>query len=278
MHNLKQEPQAPPEPESAAIRVSGVTRRLRGRREAALEILATIDLEVRPGEFAALVGPSGCGKTTLLNIISGLTPPSSGEVSIFGSPIGQGDRRIGYMFQTDALLPWRSVLRNVQAGLTLAGLPRREAEGRARDMLAQLGLTGFEDHYPGELSGGMRQRVSLARTWVTNPDVILMDEPFGALDSQTRLVIQGSFLSFWEEHRKTVVFVTHDIEEAIAMSDRVLVMSARPGRIKSAYRIDLPRPRSIVDLRADPRFSSYWQRIWQDLESEARQAMQGLQS
>ena len=265
-------------PETAAIRVSGVTQSIRGRQNQTLDILATIDLEVRPGEFVALVGPSGCGKTTLLNIISRLILPSSGEVWIFGAPFGSHEHRIGYMFQTDALLPWRSVLRNVRAGLDLAGVPRREAEKQARHMLTQLGLTGFDDHYPAELSGGMRQRVSLARTWVTNPDVILMDEPFGALDSQTKLVIQGSFLSFWEEHRKTVVLVTHDLEEAIAMSDRVLVMSTRPGRIKAEYRIDLPRPRSIVDLRADPRFISFWQRIWQDLEFEAVQTMQGLQS
>lgn len=278
MQTLEQESQTYPKPGAAAIRVSGVTQRVRGRRDQTLEILATIDLEVRPGEFVALVGPSGCGKTTLLNIISGLILPTSGKVCIFDAPLGNHARRIGYMFQTDALLPWRSVLRNVQAGLNLAGVPRREAEKQARDMLAQLGLTGFEDHYPAELSGGMRQRVSLARTWVTNPELILMDEPFGALDSQTKLVIQGSFLSFWEEHRKTVVLVTHDLEEAIAMSDRVLVMSTRPGRIKAEYRIDLPRPRSIVDLRADPRFSSYWRRIWQDLEAEAQQAMQGLQS
>jgi len=272
----KHDTQTFPSPNTAAIQISGVTQHVRGRQDQTLDILATIDLEVRPGEFVALVGPSGCGKTTLLNIISGLILPSSGKVWIFGAPFGNRDHRVGYMFQTDALLPWRSVLRNVQAGLSLAGVPRREAEQQARDMLAQLGLTGFEDHYPAELSGGMRQRVSLARTWVTNPDVILMDEPFGALDSQTKLVIQASFLSFWEKHRKTVVLVTHDLEEAIAMSDRVMVMSTRPGRIKAEYRIDLPRPRSIIELRADPRFGSYWRRIWQDLETEANQAMQGL--
>jgi NitT/TauT family transport system ATP-binding protein len=266
-----------PERVETAIEVAGVAYRVRGRDGQALEILAPIDFQVRAGEFVALVGPSGSGKSTLLNIISGLLSPSEGNVRIFGEPLRGTARRIGYMFQTDALLPWRSVLRNVQSGLELAGVPRREAARHATEMLAQLGLSGFEHHYPAELSGGMRQRVSLARTWVTNPDLLLMDEPFGALDSQTKLVIQSSFLSFWDKHRKTVVLVTHDIEEAIAMSDRVVVMSARPGRLKSEYAIDLPRPRSVIELRGEPRFTSYWKRIWHDLELETEDAMQGRQ-
>jgi NitT/TauT family transport system ATP-binding protein len=264
-------------PTETAIEVAGVAYRVRGRDAQALEILAPIDFQVRPGEFVALVGPSGSGKSTLLNIISGLLSPSEGNVRIFGEPLRGTARRIGYMFQTDALLPWRSILRNVQSGLELAGMRRREAAQHATEMLAQLGLSGFEHHYPAELSGGMRQRVSLARTWVTNPDLLLMDEPFGALDSQTKLVIQSSFLSFWDKHRKTVVLVTHDIEEAIAMSDRVVVMSARPGRLKSEYAIDLPRPRCVVELRGEARFTSYWKRIWHDLELETEDAMQGRQ-
>jgi NitT/TauT family transport system ATP-binding protein len=259
-----------------SIEIAGVTSRVEGRDGKILEILAPIDLAVRPGEFVALVGPSGCGKSTLLNIISGLIAPSSGRVAV--PPQGSGSARIGYMFQSDALLPWRTIIRNVQCGLELAGVARVEAQTRARAMLQQLGLGEFEKHYPAELSGGMRQRASLARTWVTNPDVLLMDEPFGALDSQTRLVIQGSFLAFWEAHRKTVILVTHDLEEAIAMADRVLVMSARPGRIKSEYCIDLPRPRSVVDLRSDTRFVDYWRRIWNDLETEVAGATQGAPS
>jgi NitT/TauT family transport system ATP-binding protein len=269
-------PRATGAADRAVIQASAVTKVVRGHKGQPIEILSPIDLEVRPGEFVALVGPSGCGKSTLLNILSGLIEPSSGSVSIFDRTPEQNRGRIGYMFQTDALLPWRSVLRNVQAGLDLSGVPRAESRQRAQDMLAQLGLTGFEHHYPAELSGGMRQRASLARTWVTNPNLILMDEPFGALDSQTKLVIQSSFLLFWEKHRKTVVLVTHDLEEAVAMSDRVLVMSARPGKIKAEYRIELPRPRSVIDLRADRKFIDYWRSIWGDLETEAVQAMQGL--
>lgn len=257
-----------------AIEVNEVTSRVVGRDGKVLDILAPVNLSVMPGEFVALVGPSGSGKSTLLNIVSGLIAPSSGSVSIRHSGGSAVAPRVGYMFQTDALLPWRNILRNVQCGLELAGVSAEEAEGRARGMLEQLGLKGFERHFPAELSGGMRQRASLARTWVTNPDILLMDEPFGALDSQTRLVIQISFLAFWEKHRKTVVLVTHDLEEAIAMADRVLVMSARPGSIKSQYEIKLPRPRAVIDLRSDRKFMDYWRSIWRDLETEAVVSMQ----
>lgn len=258
-----------------AIEVNGVTSRVVGRDGTLVEILAPINITVIPGEFVALVGPSGSGKSTLLNIVSGLIAPSSGSVTIQKPAHGALAPRIGYMFQSDALLPWRTILGNVRCGLELAGVSGAEAESRARSMLEQLGLRGFEKHYPAELSGGMRQRASLARTWVTNPDVLLMDEPFGALDSQTRLVVQISFLAFWETHRKTVVLVTHDLEEAIAMADRVLVMSSRPGGIKSEYRIDLPRPRSVIELRSEKKFMDYWRSIWADLETDATIAMQG---
>jgi NitT/TauT family transport system ATP-binding protein len=252
-----------------AIEVAGVSSNVAGRDGKRVDILTRIDLEIAPGEFVALVGPSGSGKSTLLNIISGLIKPSTGSVSIFDSQGGTSRPRIGYMFQSDALLPWRTILANVKCGLQLAGGAQAEMDVLARHMLEQLGLKGFENHYPAELSGGMRQRASLARTWVTNPDVLLMDEPFGALDSHTKLVIRASFLDFWEQHRKTVVLVTHDLEEAVAMADRVIVMSARPGRIKAEYRIDLPRPRSVVDLRADPLYLQYWRQIWNDLEAQA---------
>jgi NitT/TauT family transport system ATP-binding protein len=247
------------------VRVRGAAKDFADRRGRTLQILSPIDLEIGEGEFVALVGPSGCGKSTLLNIISGLLAPTGGSVALSG--------RVGYMFQSDALLPWRSILRNVRVGLDFAGIARREADQRAREMLATLGLEGFENHYPAELSGGMRQRASLARMWVTNPDIILMDEPFGALDSQTRLVIQAGFLEYWERHRKTVLLVTHDIEEAVAMSDRVVVMSARPGRVMAEHRIELPRPRSVAALRGEPQFSGYWKRIWSSLEAEATRAL-----
>ena len=249
----------------AAVRVKGVARSFENRRGAALQVLSPVDLEVAEGEFVSIVGPSGCGKSTLLNLISGLLVPSAGSVSASG--------RIGYMFQSDALLPWRSILRNVRIGLDFAGVSAADADARARAMLATLGLEGFENHYPAELSGGMRQRASLARMWVTNPDIILMDEPFGALDSQTRLVIQAGFLEYWEKNRKTVLLVTHDIEEAVAMSDRVVVMSARPGRVLAEHRIALPRPRRVAELRGEPVFTGYWRQIWKSLEAEATQAM-----
>lgn len=254
-----------------AIEIAGVTSQVMDRSGMPLQILTEIDLTIQAGEFVALVGPSGCGKSTLLNIISGLIRPSTGSVSISGS-LGADLRKpkVGYMFQSDALLPWRTILSNVKCGLKLDKVPNKEAEVLALGMLEQLGLKGFENHYPAELSGGMRQRASLARTWVTNPDVLFMDEPFGALDSQTKLVIRGSFLDFWDKHRKTVVLVTHDLEEAVAMADRVVVMASMPGRIKAQYRIDLPRPRAVVELRSDPKFLEYWRQIWDDLETDAK--------
>ncbi len=267
-------------PQAASIRhafsIDGITHVVRARDGRNLTILDGVDLEIREGEFVSIVGTSGCGKSTLLNLASGLLKPSSGSVRVFGDRLAGLDSRIGYMFQVDALLPWRTVQHNVGMGLELAGVPRAERNQRTAAILAELGLAGFEKHYPSELSGGMRQRASLARTWVTNPEIILMDEPFGALDSQTRLLIQDSFLAFWERHRKTVVLVTHDLGEAIAMSDRVVVMSARPGRIKTIIPIDLPRPRRLEETHREPKYNEYWQMLWQHLKEEANQAMQGL--
>jgi NitT/TauT family transport system ATP-binding protein len=220
----------------------------------------------------AIVGTSGCGKSTLLNMIAGLNRPTGGKVSVFGRKVDGIAPRVGYMFQTDSLLPWRSVIANVEVGLELAGIPKAKRREAALKQLAEIGLRGFENHWPSELSGGMRQRASLARTWLTEPEILLMDEPFGALDSQTKLMIQEAFLSVWEKKRQTVLLVTHDIEEAIAMADRVIVMSARPGQIKSQYLIELERPRSLVALRSDPRFHHYWQQIWSDLEEGARRS------
>jgi NitT/TauT family transport system ATP-binding protein len=260
-------------PAMPAIRISNLNFAIgtRGNAEG-LCILDDINLEVGEGEFVALVGTSGCGKSTLLNMISGMYHPSSGEVSVFGTPVTGIPKRVGYMFQTDSLLPWRRVIRNVEMGLELAGVAAGERRERAMRQLAELGLGGFENHWPSELSGGMRQRAALARTWLTNPDILLMDEPFGALDSQTRLMIQESFLAVWEKRKQSVVLVTHDIEEAIAMADRVIVMSARPGRIKSVYQIELKRPRSLIALRSDDKFHTYWQSIWADLEEGARRS------
>jgi len=231
-------------------------------------VLTDVSLEVAQGEFLAIVGPSGCGKSTLLNIVSGLFPPTTGRVTVDGAPVDGINPRIGYMFARDALLPWRTSLANVAFGPELAGEPADRREARARDLLRLTGLAGFEGSYPSQLSQGMRQRVSLARTLATGPDLLLMDEPFGALDAQTKLVLEEEFLRIWERDRKTVIFVTHDLFEAIAMADRVAVFSARPGRIKSVVAIDLPRPRSVTAGRFGPRFQELYDRLWDDLRYE----------
>ncbi|HAM58490.1 MAG TPA: nitrate ABC transporter ATP-binding protein [Candidatus Rokubacteria bacterium] len=231
-------------------------------------VLTDVSLEVAQGEFLAIVGPSGCGKSTLLNIVSGLFPPTTGRVTVDGAPVEGINPRIGYMFARDALLPWRTSLANVAFGPELAGEPADRREARARDLLRLTGLAGFEGSYPSQLSQGMRQRVSLARTLARNPDILLMDEPFGALDAQTKLVLEEEFLRIWERDRKTVIFVTHDLFEAIAMADRVAVFSARPGRIKSLVALDLPRPRSVTAGRFGPRFQDLYDRLWDDLRYE----------
>lgn len=263
------------EPGSApAIRVKGLGFRVGERTKQPVDILDCVDLTIRPQEFVSIVGPSGCGKSTLLNFIAGLTPVQKGCVDIFGLPPGES-QRIGYMFQQHALLPWRTVLRNVELGLELAGVSAEERRQKALQMLAAMGLRGFESHYPNELSGGMRQRASLARTLVADPSLILMDEPFGALDAQTKIFIQEMFSHYWEAHRKTVLFVTHDLNEAVALSDRVLVMGARPGRIIAEHVIDLPRPRDFNHLVRTPGFTYYVDEIWNDLRVEAAKALQG---
>ena len=238
---------AKPEGGSAepAISVSNLSFSATGNKGRAVDILDRVDLSVRQGEFVAIVGPSGCGKSTLLNLIAGLIRCDANALRVFGAPVVDISPRIGYVFQTHALLPWRSVLKNVELGLETIGMPAVQRGQRSKDMLAQLGLEGFEDHYPSEISGGMRQRVSLARTLVTGPDILLMDEPFGALDAQTKLLIQDIFIEYWENNRKTVVFVPHALSEAIAMADRILVMSPRPGRVASIHEVPFARPRSL---------------------------------
>ncbi len=231
-------------------------------------VLVDVSLGVAEAEFLAIVGPSGCGKSTLLNIISGLFPPTAGRVTVDGAPVERINPRIGYMFARDALLPWRTSLANVEFGLELRGLPPAWREAKARELLRLVGLAGFEGSYPSQLSQGMRQRVALARILATDPDILLMDEPFGALDAQTKLVLEEEFLRIWERDRKTVVFVTHDLFEAIAMADRVAVFGARPGHVKSVVPIDLPRPRSVTGGRFGPRFQELYDRLWDDLRYE----------
>jgi NitT/TauT family transport system ATP-binding protein len=228
-----------------------------------------IDLEVRAGAFVSVVGPSGCGKSTLLNVAAGLTPCTEGSVSIFGEPLTGLNRRAGYMFQQDALLPWKTVLGNVALGLRFRGEDAIPAEKKARDWIARVGLDRFTDAYPAQLSGGMRKRVAMAQSWIVNPDILLMDEPFSALDVHTRLRMETELLSLWTESPKTVLFVTHDLEEALALSDEVVVLSAGPAsHIVNRYEVDLPRPRDLIDIRTEPRFSELYGRIWSELREE----------
>ncbi|HEY6256852.1 MAG TPA: ABC transporter ATP-binding protein [Xanthobacteraceae bacterium] len=237
------------------------------RRDGALLALADVDLRVKDGEFVTIVGPSGCGKSTLLMLIAALLKPSSGSVRLDGAPVTAPGPDRALVFQDFALLPWRTVLANVALGLELKGVPAQKRTEIARRHIAMVGLGAFERSYPHQLSGGMRQRVGIARALAVEPQVLLMDEPFGALDAQIRQVMGSELLRIWERGRKTILFVTHDIDEAIYLADRTIVMSASPGRIIADIAITLPRPRPL-DIRNDPAFAAYRQRIWDLLERE----------
>jgi ABC-type nitrate/sulfonate/bicarbonate transport system ATPase subunit len=210
---------------------------------APVQALQDVTLQVPPHRFVSLIGPSGCGKSTLFNLIAGLLHPTSGQIRVDGGEVAGTAGLVGYMLQKDMLLPWRTVLDNVILGLEVLGVPRRAAVAAAQPLLERYGLAGFEKHYPRALSGGMRQRVALLRTLLYDREVILLDEPFAALDAQTRLLLQEWLLTLWQDFRKTILLVTHDIDEAIFLSDEIYVMSARPGRIRAHLRVDLPRPR-----------------------------------
>ncbi|OZI18037.1 mannosyltransferase [Bordetella genomosp. 7] len=226
-------------------------------------------LAIAPGEFVSVVGPTGCGKSTLLNVGAGLLAPSSGQVKVFGQPLAGINSRAGYMFQGEALLPWRSALENVIAGLQFAGQPRAESIERGREWMRRVGLGGFEDRYPHQMSGGMRKRTMLAQTLIRDPDIILMDEPFSALDIQTRQLMENEVLELWMAKRKAVLFITHDLDEAIAMSDRVVVLSAGPATHPiGEFAIDLPRPRDVAEVRTHPRFVELHAAIWAVLREE----------
>lgn len=226
-------------------------------------------LAVAAGEFVSVVGPTGCGKSTLLNVAAGLLAPSSGEVRVHGAPLAGVNAKAGYMFQADALMPWRNALDNVTAGLEFRGVPRAERESRAREWLARVGLAGFEDRYPHQLSGGMRKRVALAQMLIMDPEILLMDEPFSALDVQTRQLMENELLDLWSADRKSVLFITHDLEEAIALSDRVVVLAAGPAtRPLGEFAIDLPRPRDVAEIRMLPQFVALHEAIWHVLKSE----------
>jgi len=226
-------------------------------------------LGVAPGEFVSVVGPTGCGKSTLLNVAAGLLAPSAGEVLVHGVTLAGINTRAGYMFQADALMPWRSALANVTAGLEFRGTARGDAQVGAREWLRRVGLAGFEDRYPHQLSGGMRKRVALAQMLILDPELLLMDEPFSALDVQTRQLMENELLALWTANRKSVLFITHDLEEAISLSDRVIVLSAGPAaRPIGEFSIDLPRPRDVAEIRMTPRFVGLHEAIWSVLRSE----------
>jgi NitT/TauT family transport system ATP-binding protein len=251
-----------------AIDFRGVSLRFISADGNATVALRNFNMAVARGEFVAIVGPTGCGKSTTLNMITGLLRPTVGEVHVMGKPVEGIDPRIGFVFQADAVFPWRSVLDNVAAGPIFRGKPKKEAYALAEDWIQRVGLSKFGNHYPHQLSGGMRKRVALAQTFINNPEILLMDEPFSALDMQTRTLMQDELLKIWSGTGGSVVFVTHDLEEAIALADRVFVLSARPGTLKRVYRIDLPRPRVTSTVRYEPEFIELSKHIWDDLREE----------
>ena len=240
-----------------------------GKRFGDLEVLSNINADIAHGEFIALVGPSGCGKTTLLRIVAGLEPASAGDVLLDGRAVcGPGGDR-GFVFQSDNLLPWRSVFANAMIGPEVARRAGPAEQSRTRELLKLVGLDGFEHYFPRQLSGGMRQRVNLARALAIDPQILLMDEPFSALDAQTREIMQTELMRIWDKGRKTVLFVTHQIDEAVFLSDRVLVLARRPGRIQEMVGIALPRPRSLA-VKRTPEFVAYVDRIWRLIEDDVR--------
>ncbi|MEM5310651.1 ABC transporter ATP-binding protein [Paraburkholderia sp. JHI869] len=230
-------------------------------------VLKRFDLSVREGEFLSLLGPSGCGKSTFLNVLAGLTPPTSGDIRVDGEPVGAVRQKLGFVFQGYALFPWRTVRRNVEAGLEIRGMKRAERRREAERFLHLVGLLEFADHYPHQLSGGMRQRVAIARALAYGPEILLMDEPFGALDAQTRELLQQELLAIWEQSATTVVFVTHSIDEAIFLSNRIAILGRGPGRVKEIIDVDLPRPRDAA-LRHSAAFVALRQRAWASLSTE----------
>ncbi|MEW6100578.1 MAG: ABC transporter ATP-binding protein [Pseudomonadota bacterium] len=275
----------PPEGGAPALSLRDVTCTFVDREDKSKRYTAVRDvtLDLAAGEFVSVVGPTGCGKSTLLNVAAGLLQPSTGSVAVFGEPLAGINRRAGYMFQSDSLMPWRTAAENVAAGLEFRGVPRAEACSQAEEWLKRVGLGGFGDRYPHQLSGGMRKRASLAQTLILDPDIILMDEPFSALDIQTRQLMENELLALWSSGtarprpdlasggpgRKAVLFITHDLDEAIALSDRVVVMSAGPGsRPIGEFRIDLERPRDVAEVRVAPRFIELHQAIWAVLREE----------
>src|SRR4051794_26286538 len=259
--------------DSARIEVSGLTKRFLTPSGSAFTALRDTTFTVEPGQFCAIVGPTGCGKSTTLGMVAGLDRPSAGSVTVGGTEVKGVTPGVSFVFQADALLPWKSVLHNVMLGPILCGTPRKQATSDARDWLRRGGRPGFEDPFPHQLSGGMRKRVAMAAGLINEPDILLMDEPFGALDVQTKAIMQTELLGLWEELRPSVLFITHDLDEAVALADRVIVMTAGPGSVKATYDIDLPRPRGAVqELRYEQRFLEIQHVIWESLKDEVEAA------
>jgi sulfonate transport system ATP-binding protein len=254
---------------TAAVSFESVTCTFAGARGAYYTAVKDVSLSIAEGEFVSVVGPTGCGKSTLLNVAAGLLRPSSGTVRIQGELLAGVNRKAGYMFQSEALMPWRSCLANVTAGLEFRGVADSEARRRGVEWLERVGLAGFEERYPHQLSGGMRKRTSLAQMLILDPPILLMDEPFSALDIQTRQMMENELLELWSADRKSVIFITHDLEEAISLSDRVVVLSAGPSTHPiGEFQVDLPRPRDVAEIRLTPRFIELHDRIWRSMKEE----------
>ncbi|GGO91341.1 ABC transporter ATP-binding protein [Wenjunlia tyrosinilytica] len=256
--------------DAPAIELRGASKVFRTPSGGLHTAVRDLDLTVEQGEFVAVVGPTGCGKSTTLTLVSGLEEPTEGEVLVGGVPVEGIGPEVGFVFQQDAVFPWRTVLSNVMAGPRFRGVPTAQAKERAREWLARVGLASFEDRYPHQLSGGMRKRVALAQTFVNDPSILLMDEPFSALDVQTRALMSDELLELWGGTGSSVVFVTHDLEEAIALADKVVVMTAGPATVKQTFPIDLPRPRKVESVRLEPRFVEIYREIWSSLGEEVR--------
>ena len=256
-----------------ALALEEVSRQFAIAGGATYQALDRVSFAVARGEFLAIVGPTGCGKSTILSLAAGLLRPTSGRILSFNAPLERLNRQAAYLFQQDVLLPWKTALENVMLGPLLHRWPRGRAAEEARRWLARVGLAGFEDRFPHQLSGGMRKRVALAQSLIVGPAILLMDEPFSALDVQTRELMENDLLALWQEERKTIVFVTHDLEEAIALSDRVLVLAAGPGtRVIGTHAITLPRPRDVTEVRLHPAFREVYRTIWAQLRGEVLRA------
>lgn len=252
-------------PPGVCVKIAGLTKEFK-MGDRTITAIAGLDLEVRDGEFLCIVGPSGCGKTTLIRTIAGLETQTSGTIWV--KQPSNGRPLTAMVFQTDSIFPWMTVEDNVAYGLKMQGVPRERRDAVVRSLLKVTGLERFGESYPHQLSGGMRQRVNVARAFAADPEILLMDEPFGLLDEQNRMILQRELMEIWRERRKTTLFITHSVDEAILLGDRILVMTAHPGRVKEIIEIDIPRPRDLISLRGDPTFISLYKRVWELLSEE----------